>query len=106
MLTRVLSRVTRLRLSHATILTGTTRRALQTPLPLTDSLAKDVFDLAFQGFLRTRVYATDLGWIRDQNWRLTGLYVGTLGSELSYGVHPAVGMYYSPDGLPGYCSRI
>jgi hypothetical protein len=99
-------RVTRLRLSHPILLTGTTHRALQTPPPLTDLLAKDVFDLAFQGFLRTRVSPTDLCWIHDQSWRLTEPCVAPIGSGLSYGVHPVVRVYYSPDGRQGYGSRI
>ena len=63
---------------------------LRNPPPLADLLAKDIFDMAFQGFLRRRGYATVLGWTHDLNWRLTGPYVGTIGSGLSFGVHPAV----------------
>ena len=56
-----------------------TPAALQIPPPLANLLAKDVFDLAFQRFLRSRVYDTVLGWKHDLNWRLTGPYVGTIG---------------------------
>jgi hypothetical protein len=78
--------------------------ALQIPPPLANLLAKDVFDLAFQRFLRSRVYETVLGWTHDLNWRLTGPYVGTIGSGLSFGVHPAVRVYYSPEMIDWLCS--
>ncbi len=81
-----------------------TPATLQIPPPLANLLAKDLFDVAFQGFLRSRVYATVLGWKHDLNWRLTGPYVGTIGSGLSLGVHPAVRVYYSPEMIDWLCS--
>jgi hypothetical protein len=77
---------------------------LLTPPVLTDLLAKDLFDVAFQDFLRSHAYATVLGWQHDLNWRLTGPYVGTIGNGLSYGVHPAVRVYYSPVAIDWLCS--
>jgi hypothetical protein len=77
---------------------------LLTPPPLTDLLAKDLFDVAFQDFLRSHAYATVLGWQHDLNWRLTGPYVGTIGNGLSYGVHPAVRVYYSLAAIDWLCS--
>jgi hypothetical protein len=76
---------------------------LQHPPALADLLAKDIFDVAFQSFLRRREYATDLGWTHDLSWRLTGPYVGTIGSGLSFGVHPAVHVYYSPEMIDWLC---
>jgi hypothetical protein len=81
-----------------------TPAALQIPPPLANLLAKDTFDVAFQSFLRSRVYDTVLGWEHDLNWRLTGPYVGTIGSGLSLGVHPAVRVYYSPEMIGWLCS--
>jgi hypothetical protein len=78
--------------------------ALRIPPPLANLLAKDVFDVAFQSFLRSRVYDTVLGWKHDLNWRLTGPYVGAIGSGLSLGVHPAVRVYYSPEMIDWLCS--
>jgi hypothetical protein len=74
-----------------------TLTTLQIPPPLANLLAKNIFDVVFQGFLRRRVYDTVLGWKHDLSWRLTGPYVGTIGNGLSLGVHPAVRVYYSPE---------
>jgi hypothetical protein len=41
--------------------------------------------------------------MHDLNWRLTGPYVGTIGNGLSYGVHPAVRVYYSPELIDWLC---
>jgi hypothetical protein len=46
-------------------------------------------DVALQGFLGSRVYATVVGWTHDLNWRLIGAYVDTTGNGLSLGVQPA-----------------
>jgi hypothetical protein len=40
---------------------------LQIPPPLANLLAKDIFDVAFQSFLRGRVYDIVLGWKHDLN---------------------------------------
>ena len=60
--------------------------------------------MAFRGFLRRRGYATVLEWKHDQNWRLTGPYVGTIGSGLNFGVHAAVRVYYSPEMIDWLCT--
>jgi hypothetical protein len=77
---------------------------LQRPPALGDLLEKNIFDEAFQAFLRSRAYATTLRWKHDLNWRLTGPYVGAIGSGLSFGVHPAVRIYYSPEMIDWLCS--
>ena len=88
-------------------------RGLPIPAPLrvppseAELGAKNLFDVVYQSFLRSRAYATILKWTRDQSWRLTGPYVGTFpidGSGASYGVHPAVRIYYSPEMIDWLCS--
>jgi hypothetical protein len=76
---------------------------LRSPPPETDLFRKNQFDLAYQNFLRNRTYATELGWIPDQTWRLTGPYVGVIGEGQTYGVHPAVRIYYSPEMIDWLC---
>jgi hypothetical protein len=76
---------------------------LRVPPPETDLFRKNLFDLAYRNFLRGRKYATELGWISDQTWRMTGPYVGEIGKGQSYGVHPAVRIYYSPEMVDWLC---
>ena len=38
------------------------------------------------------------------NWRLTGPYVGKIGSGESFGTHPAVRIYYSPEVVDWLCN--
>ena len=57
-----------------------------------------------QDFLRVRGYEDELGWAGDLNWRLTGPYVGPIGSGQAYGVHPAVRLFYSPELIEWLCS--
>jgi len=74
------------------------------PGELTDLTKKNAFDFALRDFLRSRVYDHKLGWAHDQQWRLTGPYVGPIGDGDSYGVHPAVRVYYSPEMVAWMCS--
>ena len=75
------------------------------PGELTDLDKKNAFDFALREFLRNRVYDGQLNWAHDLNWRMTGPYVGEFGSQgLSYGVHPAVRVYYSPEMVTWMCS--
>ncbi len=67
------------------------------PATIWNEEAKNKYDNALQTFLRNRDYAEKLGWKGDKNWRMTGPYVGQPGSGKSYGVHPAVRIYYSPE---------
>jgi hypothetical protein len=60
------------------------------PLPTTQPLAD--YEKALFPFVRSRDYATRLGWKSDKRVRDTGAYV----KGVSYGTHPAVRCYYSP----------
>ena len=77
--------------------------ALRSPPPLTDLDAKNAYDQALQAFLRTQAYEKELGWAGDKQWRLTGPYVGDIGSGASYGSHPAVQVFYSPEVVAWMC---
>ncbi len=65
---------------------------------------KNAFDKQLRDFLRSRVYDGKLKWARDKSWRMTGPYVGEFGKGESYGVHPAVRVYYSPEMVDWMCS--
>lgn len=60
---------------------------LRVPPPLADLDLKNAFDKNLEDFLRNRVYATELDWNHDPNWRMTGPYVGAIGSGEFYGGH-------------------
>jgi hypothetical protein len=78
---------------------------LRVPPPFTTQNAKNVFDTNFREFLRNRLYATDLNWMHDMNWRMTGPYVGAIGFGEFYGVHStAVRIHYSPEIIDWLCS--
>ena len=75
------------------------------PLPtatLSDLDAKNAYDEALRGFMRAKTYRT-LGWVADRDWRLTGPWVGTFEDGDSYGVHPAVRVWYSPEVTDWLC---
>jgi hypothetical protein len=76
---------------------------LRTPAPLSALAEKNAYDEALQTFLRDRDYATTLQWQHDLTWRLTGPYVGPIEGGLSFGVHPAVRGYYSPEIIDWLC---
>ena len=76
---------------------------LQNPPPLDDLAAKNLYDEEYGDFIRDRKYASELGWKHDIDWRLTGPYVGSIGSGSSYGSHPAVKIYYSPKVVDWLC---
>ncbi len=77
------------------------------PGELTDLDKKNAFDFALRDFLRNRVYDGKLQWAHDLNWRMTGPYEGEFGAKeaKSYGVHPAVRVYYSPEMVVWMCSN-
>lgn len=75
----------------------------QRPAALSDLAAKNRYDEALRDFLRERRYV-GLDWPHDRNWRLTGPYVGDPPNGASYGVHPAVRIYYSPGVVDWLCS--
>ena len=74
------------------------------PPPIAELAAKNFFDgQVLTPFLRSREYAA-LGWKSDTTWRFTGPYVGTIGQGDSYGTHPAVRIYYSPEVVDWLCA--
>ncbi|MGH7850339.1 MAG: hypothetical protein ACREOP_08585, partial [Thermodesulfobacteriota bacterium] len=76
---------------------------LRDPSPISRLDDKNMYDTRMQDFLRVKGYAVELGWPGDLNWRLTGTYVGPIGSGQAYGVHPAVRLYYSPEVIDWLC---
>jgi len=60
-------------------------------LPLPSALPLLDYERALYPFIAERRYV-GLGWARDKAWRDTGPFV----LQTSYGIHPAVRMYYSP----------
>ena len=77
---------------------------LQNPPPLSELNAKNQYDQDFLKFIRARTYVNELGWIGDMIWRMTGPYVGEIGGGDSFGVHPAVRIYYSPEVVDWLCN--
>jgi len=77
---------------------------LQDPPPISELDMKNIYDLGLRAFLRERTYAMELDWSRDMNWRLTGPYVGNIGSGENFGTHPAVRIYYSPEVIDWLCN--
>jgi hypothetical protein len=75
---------------------------LPLPVDIADPAAKNGYDEALRKFLRDREYRK-LGWVPDQRWRMTGPYVGPFGAGKSYGVHPAVRIWYSPEMVDWMC---
>ena len=61
-------------------------------LPLPTSMIHTEYERLLFPFIRSRAYATKLGWSVDKGIRDTGAYV----KGVSYGTHPAVRCYYSP----------
>ncbi|EPX85991.1 hypothetical protein [Salipiger mucosus] len=61
-------------------------------LPLPSSLPLLDYQSTLYPFIAERRFA-ELGWLRDKRWRDTGPFV----LDTSYGIHPAVRMYYSPE---------
>jgi hypothetical protein len=76
---------------------------LRDPSPISRLDDKNSYDTQMQDFLRVKGYVNELGWPGDLNWRLTGPYVGPIGSGQAYGVHPAVRLYYSPEVVDWLC---
>ncbi len=76
---------------------------LQDPPPISRLDEKNFYDTQMQDFLRVKGYVNELGWPGDLSWRLTGPYVGPIGSGQAYGVHPAVRLYYSPEVVDWLC---
>lgn len=62
------------------------------PLPLPSALPLLDYQKQLYPFVADRAFAKE-GWTRDKSWRDTGPFI--LGT--SYGTHPAVRIYYSPE---------
>ncbi len=77
---------------------------LRNPPPISRLVEKNIYDIQTQDFLREKGYVHELGWLGDLNWRLTGPYVGPIGSGRAYGVHPAVRLFYSPEIIEWLCN--
>ncbi len=76
---------------------------LPMPPPLSRLADQNAFETGvLQPFLRERQYI-GLGWKSDAEWRFTGPYVGSIGDGDSYGTHPAVRIYYSPEIIDWLC---
>lgn len=71
------------------------------PGQITDLNAKNNYDQQLRKFLNKKTYQA---WSHDRQWRLTGPYVGKIGSGKSYGVHPGVRIYYSPEVVKWMCT--
>ncbi len=76
---------------------------LRSPVPIDLLDDKNIYDIDMRDFLRVRGYVNELGWLGDLTWRFTGPYVGPIGNGQSYGVHPAVKIYYSPEMMEWLC---
>lgn len=74
------------------------------PASLNNLDAKNKYDEALVTFINQRDYIS-MGWKADKNWRMTGPYVGKIGEGKSYGVHPAVKIYYSPEVTEWLCKN-
>lgn len=74
-------------------LSGATAQAQSDPadLPLPSDLPLLDYQSRLYPFIADRGF-TDQGWVRDKEWRDTGPFV----LDTSYGIHPAVRIYYSP----------
>ncbi len=67
-------------------------KATEHPLPLPTTMSHIDYEQQLFPFIRSRSYATDLGWSHDKRVRDTGAYV----KGKYYGTHPAVRCFYSP----------
>lgn len=76
---------------------------LREPYPLYELQSKNQYDQKLREFAFARLYDTELDWVRDQNVRFTGPYIGEFGKGLSYGTHAAIRIYYSPEVVDWLC---
>ncbi len=69
----------------------------QTPLPLPSKVGDECYEKLLGAFLQSGCYK---GWMQDREIRNTGPFIDPTtnpGDGKSYGVHPAVKVYYSPE---------
>mgnify|MGYP001801029030 CR=1 FL=1 len=71
---------------------GSSQVALRADLPLPNTLPLIDYEKVLFPWIANREYVK-LGWKRDKSWRDTGPFV----FNMSFGIHPAVRMYYSPE---------
>ncbi|WP_299614611.1 hypothetical protein [uncultured Tateyamaria sp.] len=71
---------------------GATYEAQSANLPLPNTLPLLDYENVLFPWIANREYV-GLGWKRDKSWRDTGPFV----FNMSFGIHPAVRMYYSPE---------
>jgi len=71
------------------------------PGQITNLADKNNYDWLLRKFLNGKTYQN---WSHDLQWRLTGPYVGKIGAGKSYGVHPGVRIYYSPEVIEWMCT--
>ncbi|WP_299211616.1 hypothetical protein [uncultured Tateyamaria sp.] len=76
----------------ATFAAGEPTQSRPADLPLPSSLPLIDYERALFPWIAKRKYV-GLGWNRDKSWRDTGPFV----FNMSFGIHPAVRMYYSPE---------
>ncbi|WP_198671109.1 hypothetical protein [Oceanibium sediminis] len=69
-----------------------TQTAQDADLPLPGSLPLVDYEKVLFPWVANRAYV-DLGWAQDKAWRDTGPFV----FNMSFGIHPAVRMFYSPE---------
>ncbi|MFZ7092692.1 hypothetical protein [Primorskyibacter sp. 2E233] len=72
--------------------TVSVQKAVPADLPLPHSMPLIDYEEQLFPFVAKRDYV-GLGWARDKSWRDTGPFV----FNMSFGIHPAVRMYYSPE---------
>jgi len=72
-------------------------------LPPTEPDQQEVYARKLRAFLVFGSSYRKLGWLSDAHWRLTGDYQGCPPDGNSYGVHPAVHLYYSPEVVDWLC---
>ncbi|MBU8896062.1 hypothetical protein KRR26_10625 [Corallococcus sp. M34] len=67
--------------------------------------AEEPYALLLRKFILDRVYTTQLGWLSDTHWRLSGPVQGCPQDKTlkNLGVHPAVRIYYSPEMIAWMC---
>ncbi|GJM08247.1 MAG: hypothetical protein DHS20C11_05230 [Lysobacteraceae bacterium] len=83
---------------------GSSDPGLGMPAPISELEAKNAYDEALLAFLQAKTYRKLDGWEADKKWRLTGPYVGDFPNGSSYGVHPAVRIWYSGEMVEWMCS--
>lgn len=75
--------------------------------PVSSPQSEPDYVKALREFVVSRTYASnEYNWLHDLTWRLTGPYQGCQAPDngQSFGVHPVVRIYYSPEIVDWLCS--